>query len=326
MANSIRVVALTLLCCVTASVDAMVGGTSAKTEDPYPAWRAAAAQTLAARGTADALATAAALTFLGPPARSRVESGKAATAALALADRAIELAPSNAAIGWLRLQLCAAAPECDIREAATTLRWVDADNGAAWLPLLVLAQRDKDGVEVDRILADMAQGARFDVYANRTTVLMFDALRAARSALPAHYLTSDLGRLTEASGLADAAVIPAFSPVINACREAAAERRERCLELSKTLQHADTILAQLVGFSIARRLTAPDSKELRVLAERRHLLEWRAAAADQSDATQLPWVKTARARSRLAIMRKFARQEDADIALLRERKMPLEAP
>jgi hypothetical protein len=306
-----------LLCCATAAIGS---------EDPYPAWRAAAARVLAARDTADALATAAALTYLGPPSRSKAETGKAATAALGLADQAIDRAPSNPAIGWLRLQLCAAAPACDIREAATTLRWVDADNGAAWLPLLVIAQKDKDAVEVDRILADMAQGARFDVYANRTTVLMFDALREVRGRLPAHYLTSDLSRLTEAAGLADALVVPAFSPLINACRDAAAERREKCLELAKTLQHADTVLAQLVGFSIARRLTPPDSKELRALAERRHVLEWRAAAAAESDASQLPWVKIARARARLAVMRRFEREEDSDIALLRQRKMPIEPP
>jgi hypothetical protein len=325
MAKSIRMLAIASLCCATAAA-AMTGANSPKADDPYPAWRAAAARTLGSRGTADALATAAALTYLGPPSRPKAEAGRAATAALELADAAIDRAPSNAAIGWLRLQLCAAAPACDIREAATTLRWVDADNGAAWLPLLSLALRDKDSVEVDRILADMAQGARFDVYANRTTVLMFDALRESRGSLPAHYLTSDWARLTEASGLAESVVVPAFSPLINACREAAAERRERCLELARTLQHADTVLAQLVGFSIARRLTPPDSKELRVLAERRHVLEWRAAAADESDASQLPWVKNARARARLAVLRKFVREEDADIALLRQRKMPIEPP
>jgi hypothetical protein len=326
MAKSIRLLALASLCGATTAAAAMAGGNSPRAEDPYPAWRAAAARTLGARGTAEAFATAAALTYLGSPSRSKAETGRAASAALELADQAIDRAPSNPAIGWLRLQLCAAAPACDIREASTTLRWVDADNGAAWLPLLVLAQRDKDGVEVDRILADMAEGARFDVYANRTTVLMFDALREARGSLPAHYLTSDLARLTEAAGLADAAVIPAFSPLINACREGAAERRENCLELARNLQHADTVLAQLVGFSIARRLTPPDSKELRVLAERRHVLEWRAATADQADAAQLPWIKTAHARARLALMRKFPREEDADVALLRERKIPLEPP
>jgi hypothetical protein len=324
MAKSIQVLALTLLCCATAA--AMVRGTSPKGQDPYPAWRAAAARALAGRGTADSLATAAALTFVGPPSRSKAETARAATAALELADKAVELSPGNPTIGWLRLQLCAAAPGCDIRETATTLRWVDADNGAPWLPLLVVAQRDKDSVEVDRFLANMAEGARFDVYANRATVLMFDALRDARGSLPAHYLTSDLTRLAEASGLAEAAVIPAFSPIINACREAAPERRDLCRKLSSTLQRADTVLAQLVGFSIARRLTPQDSKELRGLAERRHLLEWRAAAADQSDASQMPWLKNANARSRLAILRRYARQEDADMALLRERKMPLEPP
>jgi hypothetical protein len=73
------------------------------------------------------------------------------------------LAPQSAAIGWLRLQLCAAAPGCDTRDAATVLRWVDADNSAAWLSAMTAAQKDKDTIEVDRILADMAHGTRHTI-------------------------------------------------------------------------------------------------------------------------------------------------------------------
>ena len=52
------------------------------------------------------------------------------------------------------------------------MRWVDADNGAAWLQTLSAAQKDRDATEVDRILADMAHGERFDLYWNRIVVLM----------------------------------------------------------------------------------------------------------------------------------------------------------
>jgi hypothetical protein len=179
---------------------------------------------------------------------------------------------------------------------------------------------------VDRILTDIAQGTRFDLYGNRTTVLMYDALKKARAALPAKYLGSDLARLTEAMGLAGAVVMPSFSPLINACREAAAtERREACFKLSKTMQRADAVMTQLVGFAIEKRLTS-DGKELRMIAERRRLLEWRVAAANQSDTPLLPWLRNARARSRLAKMRALTREEDVCIALLREHGMPLDPP
>jgi hypothetical protein len=44
------------------------------------------------------------------------------------------------------------------------------------------------------------------------------------------------------------------------------------------------------------------------------------------DAIALASRGNVRARSRLAAMRKHSREEDADLALLRERKMPLEPP
>jgi hypothetical protein len=299
-----------------------------KTEaDNYAAWRAAAARALEARADARSLATAAALTVAGPPSRSKTDTARAATAALDLAVKASELEPNDPAIAWLRLKLCSDAPGCDIRDAATTMRWVDADNGAAWLPTLAGAQRDKDTVQVDRVLADMAEGTRFDLYGNRTAVMIFDALKRTRAQLPANYLKSDLTRLTEAMDIAGAAVIPSFSPVINACREAATmERREACLNLSKTMQKADAVIAQLVGFAIEKRLTPADSKEMRLIAERRRLLEWRTASANVSDTPLLPWLRNARARSRLAKMRAMPREEDVCIALLKEHGVTLDPP
>jgi hypothetical protein len=295
--------------------------------DADAARRAEAARVLADHSDSASLAAAAALTFAGPPSRSKADAAKAATAAVEFAAKASELAPDNPAISWLRLHLCASAPACDVRDAATIMRWVDADNAAAWLPTLAAAQRDKDAVQVDRVLADMAQGARFDLYGNRATVMMFDALKRARAELPAYYANSDLSRLTEALGIASAAVMPSFSPLINACREAAAgERRDACLKLSKTMQRADAVMTQLVGFAVEKRLTSTDSKEQRVIAERRRLLEWRASSANASDTPLLPWLRNARARSRLAIMRAMPREEDVCIALVREHGMRLEPP
>jgi len=285
--------------------------------DKYQTWRTAAAAALISRADANSLAAAAALRFAGP------SSGPSA---LDLAARASELAPQSASIGWLRLQLCSGTPSCDIRDAATVMRWVDADNGAAWLQALSAAQ--KDPTEVDRILADMAHGTRFDFYWNRIVVLMADALHTVRNQVPGSYLSSDASRLKLASGIASAEVIPPFSALVEACREsgAAQERHELCLKLSKIMQRGDTVVAQMVGFSIERRLHAPDSKEARAIAERRRVLEWRVAAAAKLDDALLPWTKNARARARLMQMRTMPREEDVCIAILREHKMALDPP
>src|SRR5258707_3103151 len=209
---------------------------------------------------------------------------KAGPSALGLAARASELAPQNASIGWLHLQLCSSTPACDIRDVATAMRWVDADNGAAWLQTLAAAQKDRDVTEVDRILADMAHGERFDFYWNRIVVLMVDALDAAHDQLPGGFAASDSARLTTVSGIASSEIIPPLTALVEACRESnSSERRELCMKLSKTMQRGDTIVAQLVGFSIERHPLVPHRQEARAIAERRHVFEWRAGGAGQFD-------------------------------------------
>jgi hypothetical protein len=287
----------------------------------FQVWRNEAVRTLAARGDANSLATAAALDFT-----SSYAAPSAAPAALHLIARASDLAPEGAAIGWLHLQLCAAAPNCDSRDVATVLRWVDPDNGAAWLSQLSTAYKDRDTIEVDRVLGDMARGTRFDLYYNQLMVLMFDALNAVRHELPGGVVASDTAKLTALAGVANAEIIPPLSPLIDSCRESTpySERRDDCLKLAKIMQRGDTVIVQMVGFSIEKRLVPPDSKEAKSLAERRHLLEWRFAAAGKLDSSILPWTQNARTRTRLAEMRLRPREEDVCIALLREHRMPLE--
>ena len=309
------------------SADAAAPKAHARTEsDKYAAWTAQAAQVLGARGDANSLATAAAFTVAG--SRLRADPSRSELAALDLAARASELAPQNSAIGWLRLQLCALAPACDMRDTATVMRWVDPDNAAAWLPTLAVAERDKDTTEVDRVLADMAREPHFDFYWNRIVVFMCDALDGARNELSGGYAGSDSARYAAVIGIAGSEVIPPFAPLVDACRESAAypERRDLCLRLSKTMQRGDTIVAQLMGFGIEKRLLAPDSKEVRAIAERRRVLEWRVAAAARFDNPLLPWTKNARARARLAQMRALPREEDVCIAILREHKMAVDPP
>ncbi len=282
----------------------------------YQTWRVAAAQILIGRGDARSLATAAALSLAAHK-----------PAAVELAVRANELAPENPGIAWMRLQICANTPGCDIREAATTMRWVDAENSAAWMPTLAAAVKDKDATEVARVLADMAQGVHFNVYWNRTVVMLFDALKNVRGALPANYVPSDLARLSEAVLVAGATIMPPFAPLQSACRDSlGAERRATCLKVSKIMQRGDTILVQMAGFGLEKRLLPPDGKEARIAAERKHVLEWRVSAADQFNEPLLPWLRNARARAQIARMRAIPREEDVDIAILREHRMRIEPP
>jgi hypothetical protein len=291
------------------------------TADKYQVWRNAAVRVLASRTDADSLATAAALSFINGIAAPATSS-----AALQLIARASDLAPDNSAIGWLHLQLCASTPACDSRDPAFVLRWVDPDNAAAWLAQLSTAHKDRDTIEVERVLGDMARAKRFDLYYNQIMVMMFDALHAVRRELPGGVVASDSDKLTALAVVANAEIIPPFSGLIDSCREAAAvsERREDCLKLAKIMQRGDTVMVQMVGFGIEKRLIPADSKEARSLAERKHLLEWRLSAASRLDSALLPWTQSSRTRTRLAEMRLRPREEDVCIALLRGHKMALE--
>lgn len=300
--------------------------TTPRKADKYQVWRSAAVRVLSSRADADSLATAAALSSsIGYPAPAASAPDTASTA-LQLIARAGDLEPQNAAIAWLRVQLCAATSNCDTRDAATVLRWIDPDNSAAWMAPLATARRDKDTVEVDRLLSDMARGTRFDLYYNPIIVLMFDALSAARRDISGSVASSAPATLAALSAVVSAEITPRFSPLIDACREsaAAAERREDCIKLAKIMQRGDTIIVQMVGFGIERRFVAPDSKEGRSLAERSRLLEWRTSAAAKLDQSILPWTQNARVHTRLTEMRLRPREEDVCIALLRDHKMPIE--
>jgi hypothetical protein len=310
--------------CAATALRTGAGADAAK----YQAWISAAVAALELRNDANSLATAATLSMIGKDTRLQPDMAGAASAALDLSIRASTLAPDDAAIGWVRLRLCASSPGCDVRDAATTMRWLDPENAAAWLPTLAGAQKDKDRVEVDRVLLAMAQGKRFDFYWNRIVVFMSDSLKSVSKRLPAGYTRSDSARLAQISGIAGAEMIPPLAPLVEACREAAlgTDRRDSCLRIARSAQQGDTIIAQMLGLGMERRMLPVDSRESRALGDRRRVLEWRLATASKFDTSLLPWRANAEARWRLARMRTSRREEDVVNAILRERGVTLDPP
>lgn len=272
--------------------------------------RSQAVQALILKGDADSLAAAALLSWKRP----------ATPTALELAGNAADLAPQNAPIGWLHLQMCALSTGCELRGVATTLRWVDADNGTSWLPILANAYKERDWHEVDRVIGEMAAAPRFDLYWNRLVVLMTDALRKARATLPKQYAATDAERYELVSETLSE-LIPGFSPLLDACRLApnGSDRRNECVHLARSMQHGDTVEAQIAGFGLARRLLPADSHESKQLADRRRVLEGRVAAVERLDAHATEAGQNAWVRRRLAKMRTLPREEDVCIAILREK-------
>src|SRR5580692_10411477 len=215
---------------------------------------------LAARGDANSLATAAMLSPAGGPE---------------LAWRASVLAPDSVPIAWVRLRLCAITPGCDFRDAATAMRWIAADNPAAWLPTLNVAFKEGDTVEIERVLYDMSQGKHFDVYAMPVAVMMFDALSAAEKSLPKTYAANDETRLSLVIGVSAAKLIPPFTSLEEICRDSApgTERRDACVKIARKLQRSDTVHGELAGLTIEKHTVAADSREALALGERRRVLD-----------------------------------------------------
>ena len=170
-------------------------------------WSVGTARELAVRGDAKSLATAALLL------RSANSLGASdALHAIDLADRAAQAAPDDNAIGWIHLRICEQTPGCDLPGAATTLRWVDADNAAPWLSMLSAAIRDKDEPAVDHALAGMAAAKRFYLYWNPTVTMVFDTLKSAGATAPPGMSKADHSRLDAAFGLSIAVMPPLQEP------------------------------------------------------------------------------------------------------------------
>jgi hypothetical protein len=277
--------------------------------DKLREWKISASVVLAARGDANSLATAAMLSPATGPE---------------LAWRASELAPDSVPIAWVRLRLCAITPHCDFRDAATAMRWIAADNPAAWLPTLSVAFKEGDTVEIERVLFDMSQGKHFDVYAMPVAVLMFDALTAADKSLPKTYAASDEDRLSLVIGVSAAKLVPSFTSLEEICRDSApgTERRDACLKIARKLQRSDTVHGELAGITIEKHTVAPDSREALALTERRRVLESLVSLAAKFDTPLLPWSKSTHARWHLDQMRSLPREQDVLLAILREQGTP----
>jgi hypothetical protein len=157
---------------------------------------------------------------------------------------------------------------------------------------------------------------------------MFDALKEVATSLPGDRTNSDSKRLLYVMGIASGELIPSFTALAEPCKDSAAgpERRESCLKVARMMQQGDTVLVQMMGLGIERRLAPPDGKEARGIGERKRQLEWRMTTAAKFDNPVFPWLWNAHARWRLARMRATPREEDVLIAILRKQGLAIEPP
>jgi hypothetical protein len=155
------------------------------------------------------------------------------------------------------------------------------ENAAAWLLQLNAAAKAKDSAGVDAALHRMADSSRFESYATTLMRATTDAYR--RFPPPAELLASMDESIPDATpekfavvtGLSISGIhgMPAFQPLLDACRVDAAKRRNLarqgdCGAVGRLLMlHSDTLLASHIGMSVLRVSKSYDADDLRAARE-----------------------------------------------------------
>ena len=205
-------------------------------------------QMLIATGDSDSLA-AAALLNVGPIVNPRE--------GLALIARAVEKAPDRPDLIWLNIRLCAQVEGCNPEPLEAQLRALDTDNGVAWLDSIGRSAKLNDVVGVRNNLMGIARSKRFDVYWNSTIVHIANAM-----------LKTQTINLTSAflftTGIAAGIVIPAYEPILHACKGKALQDPEvlnACHQVSSVMRAGDIYMTEIIGLSIAKRTWPEGSAE-----------------------------------------------------------------
>jgi hypothetical protein len=261
---------------------------------------------LVLEGAPDALASAA---LLAPVA------GETNAESLDLIARAVALAPERADLVWEQRMLCERS-KCESAAAIEArLKTIDPENGYAWLADLQRAQNGGSAADITKAIGRIGASARISVYWNRLEVMLFDALGGSDPAPRRNRLDRDVAdRAIYAIGILAALSMP-MRPPGSACRAQDLEdpgRRTACAALVARMEQADTVLIQSYALSIQERWWAAGTAQRELLRAKRRKLDYEIA---MSSKVHLRINRDMAIRMQAA--RRFAREEDVNIAVLR---------
>ncbi len=187
-----------------------------------------------------------------------------------LLDRAVAAAPNDALVQWLALMQTnnSAAAQDTHDRALQNLQSIEPDNAAVWMQALMVAQRRRNDAEVDAALARMAASTRFDdhlvdlikamrdVYSQHPLPEEYFALEQSEHPELAQEDTRDDASPTVAAVAVGAAVaLPAYQPLINACRVngGQAARAGACALIGRLMARRGTnLVARSIGYAVLR--------------------------------------------------------------------------
>ena len=267
--------------------------------------RLATIDRLIAKGTANSLATAAALRQFG----SESDSG-----AYPLIARATQLAPDRRDLAWLAVRLCISSSDCDDTVPEKHLHEVDPNNGIGATGALTRAQRRNDIAGIDAALTAIADSERFYVYfaplvaatatelatarqqvavvqpqsaaarqqgavAQPHSVATRPQTAAARRQGPAPAADGTARATMEMMGIIAASVLPPTQSFSYSCKGLALEqvpgRLAICRRAARGFARADTFLVEGLGLSLQQQLWPLDSPEGRAITSQRRVFQYR---------------------------------------------------
>jgi hypothetical protein len=226
---------------------------------------------LAAKGSADSLATAAVLQQFG----AESDSGS-----YPLVARAVQLAPDRPDLAWLAVRLCASASDCDGSGPEKHLHDVDPGNGIGSTGALTRAQRKNDAAAIDAALTAIGSSERFYVYFNPLVAATAGELAAVQHSGPGQPSGKEVARATlQMIAVIASSVLPPSQSFSVSCKGVALEqvagRLERCRRAAQAFARADTFIVEGLGLSLQQQLWPLDSPEGRAIAARRRVLQYR---------------------------------------------------
>jgi hypothetical protein len=269
--------------------------TTTKQAGADPQWQRAAA-VLAKKTDADSLAVAGLLSL--PSHRDE---------SLSLIARALEAEPERADLVWLQVQVCGESPPCNPEPIERHLRELDPTNGAGWMGALARADVSKDDAATNAALTAISHTDRVDIYWTKLIAHLGSATVQTKMLSPWQTEVTIIGILA-------AQAIPAYAPVSRACKGERLERPEFievCRGVARAFENGDTVITEMIGVSIAKRVWPEDSPEWRAAAEARRVYDYRTQALSELES----WTST-HSEQTLAMYSQNRREQDVFLAQL----------
>ena len=238
---------------------------------------------------------------------------------LEMIHRATLLAPNSPELAWLELSICRRV-ECDATyQIERRTQGLDPDNGFLWVADLDRSIAAGSESAVTGLVNRIGASSKITFYWNPLMVMTVDALAVGDPKLG----LSERG--VTAAGVLAGTIIPPLQPLSKACRVEQLPqqgRRAACAALMSRLEQSSSIIGQMVALSIQERWWPAGSPERAVVTAKRRRLDY---VMSESSRMRLFHMNHDMA-LRIEAARRYEREEDVDLALIKAFGLPVEPP